>query len=257
MGQHFRRSAETIIDVLGNPDLKAAISKSMAVNREYETMFYIGPPAGTGLAWSDKFDRTGTMLCEQHLFGKSAHGPLVTVDSRVDAKFIKLEDRKEMLSKFGRKKVELWENSYLAGKTMDEFIKAPPADLCYEEKTPFFADGTWYLPELQPGYNTLNDNLIVMDAAWERHLDKAIDEISTFGSRYPRMILITQQAFLNEKAKEALYRFPVSSTILLPETPAGPAAEMHLPFVLNMIGEELSACFERQVPNDEGQKRRI
>ena len=134
---------------------------------------------------------------------------------------------------------------------MDEFIKAPPVDPFFEEKAPFFADGAWYLPELHPDYNTLNDNLIVMDAAWERHLDKAIDEISTFGSRYPRMILITQQAFLNGKAKEALYRFPVSSTIILPETPAGPVPEMHLPFVLNLIGEELAACAQCQMRGDE------
>ena len=155
-----------------------------------------------------------------------------------------------MSLKFGRGKVVFWEKSYLAGKTMDEFIKAPPVEPSYEEKTPFFADGAWYLPELQPDYNTLNDNLIVMDAAWDRYLDYAIDEISTFGSRYPRMILITQQAFLDGKAKETLYRFPVSSTIVLPETPAGPVPEMHLPFVLSIIGEELSACFERRVTKD-------
>ena len=139
--------------------------------------------------------------------------------------------------------VVLWEKSYFAGKTMDEFIKAPPIDFSCEEKKPFFADGAWYLPELRPDYNTLNDNLIVMDAAWERYLDKAIDEISTYGSRYTRMLLITQQAFLNEKTKEALYRYQVSGTILLPETPCGPIPEMHLPFVLNIIGQELAACF--------------
>jgi hypothetical protein len=250
VSQHFTRSAETLVDVLVNTDLKAAISTSMTVNRKYETMFYIGPPVGSGLVWSDKFNRTGAMLCEQHLFGESAHGPLVTVDSKVDAKFVKLEDRNEMLLKFGREKVVLWEKNYLAGKEINEFIQAPPVKPSYEEKTPFFADGTWYLPELLPNYNTLNDNLIVIDAAWERYIDKAIDEISTFGSRYPRMILITQQAFLNGKAKEALYRFPVSSTIVLPQTPAGPVPEMHLPFVLNMIGEELSACFERRRTNE-------
>ena len=90
-----------------------------------------------------------------------------------------------------------------------------------------------------------------MDAAWDRYLDKAIDEISTFGSRYPRMILITQQAFLNGKAKEALYRFPVSSSIVLPETPAGPVPEMHLPFVLNIIGEELAAWAQLRTTNGE------
>jgi hypothetical protein len=249
--EHFRRSAEAIIEVLVDPKLKAAISTSVTVNRKYETMFYVGPPTGVGLSWTDKINRTGALLCEPHSFGESAHGPLVTVDSKVDAKFVKIEGRTEMLSKFGRQKVVLWEKTYLAEKTIDEFIEAPPADLLYEEKAPFFADGAWYLPELQPDYNTVNDNLIVMDAAWARHLDKTLDEMSTFGSRYSRLILITQQAFLNGKAKEALYRFPVSSTILLPETPTGPISEMHLPFVLNIIGEEFSACFEQRVTKAE------
>jgi len=239
---HFRRSVETVLELLANSDLKTSIEKCMATNRKYETMFYIGPPVGTGLAWVNKFERTGTMLMEQHSFGESAHGPIVTVDPRVDRKFVKLDNRKEMVIKFGELKVVSWENRYLAGKNIDEFIKAPPIDLLYEEKTPFFADGIWYLPELQADYDASNDNLIVMDACWERYFDQALDEISTFGCRYPRMILMTQQAFLNGKSKDALYRFPVSNTIILPETSSGPIPEMHLPLVMNIIGEEMGAC---------------
>ncbi|MBW2200152.1 MAG: hypothetical protein JRF71_04870 [Deltaproteobacteria bacterium] len=243
---HFRRSGETVLELLGNSDLKTSIEKCMAANEKYETMFYIGPPVGTGLAWVNKFDRTGAMLIEQHSFGESAHGPIVTVDSRVDRKFVKLDNRKEMVLKFGEKKVVLWENRYLAGRKIDEFMKAPPIDLPHEEKTPFFADYTWYLPELQADYDASNDNLIVMDACWERYFDHALDEISTFGCRFPRMILMTQQAFLNAEAKDALYRFPVSNTIILPKTSSGPIPEMHLPFVMNIIGEELAACAQMQ-----------
>jgi len=118
--------------------------------------------------------------------------------------------------------------------------------MTHEEKTPFFADGIWYLPELQADYNALNDNLIVMDACWERYFDQALDEISTFGCRYPRMILMTQQSFLNGKAKDGLYRFPVSNTIILPETSSGPIPEMYLPFIMNIIGEEMAACAQMQ-----------
>ncbi|MBW2590759.1 MAG: hypothetical protein JRD71_08610 [Deltaproteobacteria bacterium] len=235
-----------MIELLGNSDLKTSIKKCIAANRKYETMFYIGPHVGTGLAWVNKFDRTGAMLIEQHSFGESAHGPIVTVDPRVNSKFVKLDNRKEMVLKFGEKKVVFWENTYLAGKKIDEFIKAPPIDLPHEEKTPFFVDGIWYLPELQAEYDASNDNLIVMDACWERYFDHALDEISTFGCRYPRMILMTQQSFLNGKAKAALYRFPVSNTIILPETSSGPIPEMHLPFVMNIIGEELAACAQMQ-----------
>ncbi|MBW2589602.1 MAG: SIS domain-containing protein [Deltaproteobacteria bacterium] len=243
---HFRRSGETVLELLGNSELKTNIEKCIAANRKYETMFYIGPPVGTGLAWVNKFDRTGAMLIEQHSFGESAHGPIVTVDPRVNSKFVKLDNRKEMVLKFGEKRVVFWENIYLAGKKIDEFIKAPPIDLPREEKTPFFVDGIWYLPELQADYDASKDNLIVMDACWERYFDHALDEISTFGCRYPRMILMTQQSFLNGKAKDALYRFPVSNTIILPETSYGPIPEMHLPFVMNIIGEELAACAQIQ-----------
>ncbi|MBC2742799.1 MAG: hypothetical protein HGJ93_07080 [Desulfosarcina sp.] len=218
---YFRRSGETVLELLGNSDLKTNIEKCIAANRKYETMFYIGPPVGTGLAWVNKFDRTGAMLIEQHSFGESAHGPIVTVDPRVDRKFVKLDNRKEMVLKFGEKKVVLWENRYFAGKKIDVFIKAPPIDLPHEEKTPFFVDGIWYLPELQADYDASNDNLIVMDACWERYFDQALDEISTFGCRYPRMILMTQQSFLNGKAKDTLYKFPVSNTIILPACPPG------------------------------------
>ncbi|MDY6793182.1 MAG: hypothetical protein SWH54_18090 [Thermodesulfobacteriota bacterium] len=239
---HFKRSGETVLELLENSALKTNLKNCLVANRKYKTMFYVGPPVGTGLAWVNKFDRSGVMLIEQHLFGESAHGPIVTIDSRVDSKFVRLENRKEMVLKFGEKKVVSWENKYLSGRKMDEFIKTPPIDLSYEEKTPFFVDDIWYLPELQTDYDAANDNLIVMDACWERYFDLALDEISTFGCRYPRMILMTQQAFLNQKSKDALYRFPLSNTILLPETPSGPIPEMQLPFVMNIIGEELAAC---------------
>ncbi|MEA3435649.1 MAG: hypothetical protein U9R43_04230 [Thermodesulfobacteriota bacterium] len=243
---HFRRSAKTVLELLNNSDLKTSLKKCMAANKKYETMFYIGPPVGTGLVWVNKFDGTGAMLIEQHSFGESAHGPIVTVDPRVDRKFVKLDNRKEMVLKFGEKKVVFWENRYLAGRKIDEFIKAPPIHLSHKEKTPFFADGIWYLPELQADYDASNDNLIVMDACWERYFDQGLDEISTFGCRYPRMILMTQQAFLNGKSKDAFYRFPVSNTIILPETSSGPIPEMHLPFVMNIAGEELTACAQMQ-----------
>jgi hypothetical protein len=239
---HFRSCGETVLQLLNNPDLKAVLEKCIAANRQYETFFYIGPPAGTGLAWVEKFDRTGAMLMEPHSFGESAHGPIVTVDSRVDRKFVRLEDRAQMASTYGEDRVSSWERRYLEGKRIDAFLKAPPVELFPAEKSPFFVDGAWYLPELRAGYDPANDNLIVMDACWEPYIDQALDEISAFGCRYPRMILMTQQSFLKGKTKDALYKFPVSNTIILPETPGGSVAKMHLPLIMNVIGEELAAC---------------
>ncbi len=48
---HFRKSAETVLELLGNSDLKTSIEKCMATNRKYETMFYIGPPTAPMDSW--------------------------------------------------------------------------------------------------------------------------------------------------------------------------------------------------------------
>ena len=242
ISQHFQRLGQTVLSLLDNSDLKSQVSRSMTINRQYKTMFYIGPPVGTGFAWADTFDRTGGILMVPHLFGESAHGPLVTVDSRAEEKFIKLDDRKTMVSAFGESQVGLWENEYLGGKKIDFFLKASPDDLSHEEKRPFFTEGSWYIPELLPDYDTTRDNLIVMDATHPRYFDQALDEISIFGCRYPRMVLVTQRAFLDEKGKASLYRYPVSSTIILPEISGEPIPEIHLSFVMNMIGMETAAC---------------
>ena len=143
---------------------------------------------------------------------------------------------------FGEAQVDLWESEYLGGEKIDAFLKASPNDLPLEKKTPFFTEGSWYIPELLPDYDTTQDNLIVMDATHPRYFDQALDEISTFGCRYPQMILITQQAFLDERGKASLYRYPISSTIILPEIAGDPIPEMHLSFVMNMIGTEMAAC---------------
>ena len=239
---HFRSGGQTVLELLNNAELKAGLEKCVSANRQYETLFYIGPPVGTGLAWVEKFDRTGARLMESHVFGESAHGPIVTVDSRVERKFVKLDSRKQMVSAYGEERVSFWEKRYLGGRSVDAFLNAPPVELFHEEKTPFFVDGAWYLPTLQDDYDRANDNLIVMDACWEPYIDQTLDEISAFGCRYPRMVLMTQQSFLNSETKDALYKFPVSNTITLPETPVGPVAKMHLPLIMNIIGEELAAC---------------
>ncbi len=242
VSNHFQRLGKIMLDLLNNAALKSQVFQSMAINCKYKTMFYIGPPVGVGFDWSDKFDRTDGILMVPHLFGESAHGPLVTVDSKVEEKFIKLDDRETMVSAFSEAQVDLWESEYLGGENIDAFLKASPNDLPLEKKTPFFTEGNWYIPELLPDYDTTQDNLIVMDATHPRYFDQALDEISTFGCRYPQMILITQKAFLDERGKASLYRYPISSTIILPEINGEPIPEMHLSFVMNMIGMEMTAC---------------
>ena len=241
---HFREIYATLSNVLNNPDLKESVATSVNLNSRYRTMFFIGSPTGAGPAWVNRLDRSGGMLAEHHIYGESAHGPLVTIDPRVEEKFIKMDPREKLTAKFGTGQVVEWENRYLSGRDIDSFVKDPPADLSGIEKTPLYAGNAWYLPELNPAYNIDNDNLIVLDASWERYFPKALDEIAILGCRYPRMILITQAAFLDRKSRGQLYKFPVSSTIALPEIAGGPIPEMHLPFVLNIIGEEFCACLQ-------------
>jgi len=243
---HFRSVPATMLDVLNDPDLKKSVSASVIANRRYRTLFYIGPPTGAGQTWISRLDRGGKVLAEQHAFGESSHGPLVTIDPRVEEKYIKMDARDEMIAKFGADNVTTWEQLYLTDRDMDTFPRTPPGNLDGIEKAPFYAGDAWYIPELHPDYDIDNDNLIVLDATSKRHFYQAMDEISTLGCRYPRMILITQAAFLDPKNKKQLYKFPVSSTITLPPFAAGPIPEMHLPSALNIIGEEFSACVEYQ-----------
>jgi len=245
--EHFLKAMGTLAAILNNADLKQGIASSVTLNKRYQSLFYIGPPTGTGQAWVNMLDRTGHLLAEQHQFGESAHGPLVTIDPRIAEKFVKMEARDKLVARFGADRIADWERRYLANRDLDSFLKSPPTDLTGSETSAFYAGEAWYFPELNPDYDVYDDNLIVLDATSTRYFSQALDEIATLGCRYPRMVLITQAAFLEPKICEQLYKFPVSSTIALPATGGRSIPDMHLPFVLNIIGEEFSACVEKGI----------
>ena len=241
---HFDKTQGTLRGILNNAELKQSIATGVALNNRYQSLFFIGPSTGTGQAWVNRLDRTGMLLAEHHHFGESAHGPLVTIDPRVAEKFVKMDAREKLIARFGADQVAAWEHRYLAGREVDSFLQSPPTDLAGIEASAFYTGDAWYLPELNPAYDVSNDNLIVLDASSNRYFSQALDEIATLGCRYPRMILITQAAFLEPKNCQQLYKFPVSSTIALPAIGGEPIPDMHLPFVLNIIGEAFSACVE-------------
>jgi hypothetical protein len=106
---------------------------------------------------------------------------------------------------------------------------------------PFYAEGHWYLPVLQKGYNVDDDNLIIIDATSERYFDGAMDELATYGWRYARLMVLTQEAFRQDPDKKMLYQYPVSHVIELPalrgETgEAVPVSDFLLPLVINALG---------------------
>ena len=244
VASHFKMCANLIETVLNDGSLKDASRMAITANKMYNTAFFIGPPSGSGRVWADRFDQSGTVLMAHHSFGESAHGPLVTVDPRVDDKFVKLTERYEMVSLYNENQVEEWERAYLDGNSMDDFLLSPPLDPSQRLKTPFFAEGSWYLPVLRPDYDTTNDNLIIMDATSERYFDHAIDELATFGCRHARIIVITQEAFQNSPEKKALYKYPIGNLILIPcfmrEKDNLPISDFLLPFAMNLLAMEMT-----------------
>ena len=220
--EHFLKTRGTLGKILNNPDLKQGIATSVALNNRYRSLFYIGPPTGAGQAWVTSLDRTGRLLAEQHQFGESAHGPLVTIDPRVAAKFVKMEARHKLVARFGADRIADWEDRYLNNYAVDSFLESPPTGLAGDETSVFYADDDWYFPELNPAYDASEDNLIVLDATSNRYLLQALDEIATLGCRYPRMILITQAAFLEPKICEQLYKFRSAAPLPCPSTVVDP-----------------------------------
>jgi len=244
VASHFKMGANVIETVLNDGSLKDALRIAITDNKMYDTAFFVGPPSGSGRVWSDRFDQSGKILMAHHLFGESGHGPLVTVDPGVEDKFVKLIERCEMASLYSENQVKDWEQNYLDGNSIDGFLLSPPFDSSQGLKTPFFTEGSWYLPVLRPDYDTSNDNLIIMDATSERYFDHAIDELATFGCRHARIIIITQEAFQNSPKKKALYKYPISNLILIPcfmrEKDNLPISDFLLPFAMNVLAMEMT-----------------
>jgi glucosamine 6-phosphate synthetase-like amidotransferase/phosphosugar isomerase protein len=246
--RHLRKNALFIQRVLNDLSLKQSILDTIAVNGRYETAFFVGPPAGTGLAWVHRFDEVGWLTMEQYFYGESIHGPLVTVDPRVEEKFVRIRERTQMVSIYGEDQVSAWEDQYLGGESTDIFLSLPNEFLSNGDVTPFFAEGQWYFPALRNEYDATHDNLIILDATAGRYFGKALDELSTYGCRYARMIVISQEAFRTTPESRALHKFPISHLLLLPAL-AGregeiPVSTPLLPFVMNLVGTALAAAQE-------------
>ena len=105
---------------------------------------------------------------------------------------------------------------------------------------PFIFKNEWYLPVLKPGYDKDQDCLVIIDGTSETHFDSALDELATFGSRYARLVVITQKGFSLDTKLSALKKYPLSHVILVPgiTTPdanAGVISDYILPVVINII----------------------
>ncbi len=244
--RHIQFAAFPIMDILSHFELRRSTVEACKINFGYETAFVIGPPNGNGMAWVKYFDRYGSCVTEHHQFGASAHGPIVTVDSAVQDKFVKLTDRSEMVGYYSEKRVADWEMRYLGESDVDRFLSDPQLDHLIQHKKPFFAENDWYLPELRPDYDIARDNLIILDATSNRYFGQALDELAVYMCRYPRIIIITQESLVPGLNKTSLSSYPVSSLLLLPKGKNNrietSISEFHLPFAINLVARCMASA---------------
>jgi len=179
-----------------------------------------------------------------HPPGKAGHGPIVTIDGQADEKFVGLTLRDAMVGRYGEAAVTRWETVYLEGKSVDAFLTRPPAAPLLKPQVPFYAGHRWYLPVLQPDYDTRRDNLILLDMTGERALPAMLDELSLLGSRVPRLVVITQEDRLGRAGAETFFSFPVSNLLILPKIAGAPIADLHLPLILNALGVALADLWQ-------------
>jgi hypothetical protein len=244
---HIKKNTPIITQVLNSPALKQAIADCMTDNRAYETALFTGPLPGIGLSWVKRFEASGSRSLVWHPFGENAHGPLVTIDPNVDRKFVRLDRRNRMVMDYGESRIEKWERRYLKEQSIDAFLDRSPLQGLLHAEAPFFAEGSWYFPELRTDYDTAADNLVIIDATSNRHFSQALDELATFGCRYARIIVISQEAFQDDPDKKALFSHPASHWLLLPgildREGQSSIPTFFLPFVMNIVATAMAADF--------------
>ena len=242
--RHLAAAAHAVDAVLNDAPLLESLQRIVAENARYQTAFFISPLAGAGREWEKAFDASGRLMMVHHPPGQAGHGPIVTIDGNADKKFVGLVQREAMLARYGEPAVARWEAQYLEGKSVDAFLAHPPAEPLQQPQVPFYAGHRWYLPVLQPNYDTRRDNLMILDMTGERALPAMLDELSLLGSRVPRLVVITQEERLREGGAETFFSFPVSNLLVLPTIAGASVADLHLPLMLGAVGVALAALWQ-------------
>jgi hypothetical protein len=162
------------------------------------------------------------------------------VDNRVQDKFVPLAGRDDMLAAYGRMQVQEWARKYFSDQGVDQERGELGAVVKNAPVSAFFAQGQWFLPELKPGYDCRQDNLVIIDACSEGAFGQALDELATFGCRFARMTVISQAAFARQGKLDGLYPHPISHVLLLPDLGA-PVSQYLLPFAHTLLSTAMAA----------------
>ena len=238
---HFKLLLPAVRQVLGNPTLRQRIQKAVQENRQYEKQLFLSGFRGNCTAWQTRLDGRTPKGIESEPFGVSAYHHLVLSDPRIDEKFVRIEPREAMVARYTEREIRAWEKRYLGGALTDDFLRESSMPFHADAVLPFLIDDKWYLPVLKPGYDAGEDCLVVIDATSDTLFDAALDELATFGSRYARLIVITQKGFGRDARLANLKKYPLSHILLVPgltgtDGSPGILSDFLLPVVVNLVG---------------------
>ncbi|MCG8618988.1 MAG: SIS domain-containing protein, partial [Desulfobacterales bacterium] len=245
---HFRLMAPMLDQMLGSRDLLEQVSRAVTENQGYEKQLFVSGFRGNCTSWQTAADGRAPAGVECEPFGVSAYHHLVLVDPRVPEKFVRLESREIMLARYTEADIRSWERRYLGGATVDAFLKEPAMPRRAEAVLPFLIDDQWYLPVLNPLYDRKQDCLVTIDATSAPQFDSALDELATFGSRYARTVVITQEGFAGSSRDARLgnlKKYPLGHLILVPGLPdktGNPLVwpDFLMPVAVNLVGTAMT-----------------
>jgi glucosamine 6-phosphate synthetase-like amidotransferase/phosphosugar isomerase protein len=238
---HFKTLLPVIQTLLADSAMHRRIQQIIHENLGYRKQLFLTGMRGNCIAWKIAFAAARSRGVESDAFGVSAYSHLVLVDSRVQSKYVKLDSRSRMVLLHGEKQVNEWESRFLGGASVDGFLSSTSMPFSPDAVLPFYVDDQWYLPVLSPEYDTDNDCLIIIDATSEAVFDAALDELATFGSRYARIVVITQQGFARDARMANLKKYPLSHIAVVPgpldkNGDAGIISDHLLPVVISLLG---------------------
>ena len=240
LNDHFKLFLPAVITTLDDEVLRQTIQTAINENQTYKKRLFITSMRGSCISWKHEFRNHKAQKFVSETFGVSAYSHLVMVDSLVEQKYVKLEPRHVMVQHYSERNICAWENRYLGGATVDAFLLESSMPFQADSVLPFIFKNEWYLPVLKPGYDKDQDCLVIIDGTSETHFDSVLDELATFGSRYARLVVISQKSFSFDTKLSALKKYPLSHVILVPgiTTPdanAGVMSDYILPVVINII----------------------
>ena len=244
LGTHLRSFRPALETLLADTAFRQALRQTIAENRPYSKILFITGSKGNCISWEYKFKTHSRRLLKGETYGASAYSHLVLVDPDFEAKYIRLEAREKMCTAYSEETVKEWEDRFLGGTDVDEFSTGYSMTLQPDTAPPFIIDDQWYLPVLRRDYDADRDCLVLIDATSETRFDAALDELTTFGSRYARIVVITQRQFAQDTRLSNIKKFPVSQILILPNmtnNEGDPVAfsDFILPVVMNMVGSAM------------------